>query len=123
MGLSVEPNILRARIDDRVEAMFDSGLVDEVKLLIRLGFRKGLTAPQAIGYKEVVSYLDGDISLDEAKELIKIATHQYAKRQRTWFKKDSRIAWIDADSGDIDKIFASACETLNLDREYNGGAL
>lgn len=115
IGLTVDAQILRDRIDARVDAMFDLGLVHEVQSLLDRGFREGLTAPQAIGYKEVVAYLDGDISFGEAKDLIKIATHRYAKRQRTWFRKDSRIKWIDADSGDIEQIFASACETLALD--------
>lgn len=117
IGLSVDAQILRDRIDKRVDAMFDSGLVHEVQCLLDSGFREGLTAPQAIGYKEVVSYIDGDISLDEAKDLIKVATHRYAKRQRTWFRKDPRIKWIDADSGDIEQIFSAACETLALDNQ------
>lgn len=96
IGLSVEPSVLRMRIDDRVDAMFEQGLVGEVQGLLDAGLREGVTAPQAIGYKEVVSALDGQISLDEARELIKTATHRYAKRQRTWFRKDQRIHWIDA---------------------------
>ena len=111
VGLSVEPGLLRVRIDERVDEMVERGLVDEVKGLLDEGFREGITAPQAIGYKEIVSYLDGDATLDEAIESIKIATHRYAKRQRTWFRKDERINWIDADGLDIELLLS---QTLDI---------
>lgn len=104
IGLAVDPDRLRARIDARVDAMFEQGLVREVESLLNAGFRDGITAPQAIGYKEVVAALDGSITFDEACEKIKIATHRYAKRQRTWFRKDERIVWIDANEGDLDAL-------------------
>lgn len=112
IGLSVDPAILNARIDARVDAMLEAGLVEEVKGLLEAGFREGITAPQAIGYKEIVSALDGDISLDEAIERIKIATHRYGKRQRTWFRKDKRINWISADSSDAESIKDAALNVL-----------
>lgn len=96
LGLAVEPGELRARIDARVDAMVEAGLVAEVEGLIARGFREGATAPQAIGYKEIVDALDGRITLDEAVERIKLATRRYAKRQRTWFRKEARIRWLDA---------------------------
>lgn len=96
IGLAVEPSLLNERIDARVDAMFEAGLIAEVEELLHNGFRDGLTAAQAIGYKEVVAALEGEISLDEARRRIKTATHRYAKRQRTWFRKDARIRWIDA---------------------------
>lgn len=111
IGLSVEPDILRARIDSRVDGMFEQGLVNEVSSLLDRGFREGITAPQAIGYKEVVSALDGNISMDEAVEAIKAATKRYAKRQRTWFRKDKRIHWINADALNFDDMLA---ESLSL---------
>ncbi len=94
-GLKVDPDTIRQRIDERVDKMIDAGLVDEVKSLLDENYREALTAASAIGYKEIVSYLDGECPLDEAVEQIKTATKQYAKRQRTWFNKDSRINWID----------------------------
>lgn len=117
-GLAVDPDILRNRIRARVDGMVDTGLVDEVRGLLQFGFRDGVTAPSAIGYKEVVSALDGDISLDEAIESIKVATCRYAKRQRTWFRKDSRIQWLCADSGDTESLAAevlAALDTLSTD--------
>ena len=101
VGLSVEPAVLNARIDVRVDGMFDAGLVDEVARLLQGGFRDGITAPQAIGYKEVVAALDGETTMEEAATRIKTATHRYAKRQRTWFRKDRRIRWIDANEPDV----------------------
>lgn len=108
IGLAVDPDILRDRIDRRVDDMVLNGLVDEVSTLIDKGFRKGVTAPQAIGYKEIAAYLDGQVTLDEAVEAIKIATHRYAKRQRTWFRKDPRIHWLDADEYDLERLTLSA---------------
>ena len=90
-GLKVDPDILRDKIDVRVDKMFEAGLVDEVKGLLDNGYRDAVTAANAIGYKEVVDYLDGNIRLEQAKEQIKTASKQYAKRQRTWFNKDKRI--------------------------------
>lgn len=107
-GLKRDPTMLAERIDQRVDAMFDQGLVREVKGLIDSGFRDALTAPQAIGYKEVVAALDGDSSLDEAREQIKIATRRYAKRQRSWLRRDSRLRELDADSLAPDEL----CETI-----------
>lgn len=108
IGLSVNPDVLRARIDRRVDSMMRRGLVEEVKTLLNQGFRAGITAPQAIGYKEVVAALDGTCTLDEAVERIKLATRRYAKRQRTWFRKDQRIHWLDADPFDVDALAEGA---------------
>lgn len=95
-GLQVDRDVLNARIELRVDKMFDKGLVDEVKMLMDQGFTAALTAPQAIGYKEVVRALRGECSLDEAREDIKVATRRYAKRQRSWFKRDKSIIWLEA---------------------------
>ena len=108
-GLYVDPEILKARIDARVDRMVETGLVEEVEGLLSKGFREGVTAPQAIGYKEIVRALEGEISLDQAIEDIKLATRRYAKRQRTWFRKDVRIKWIDADAGNAED---AACQIL-----------
>ena len=91
--------------------MIANGLVQEVEALLASGFRNGITAPQAIGYKEIVAALDGQTSMEEAIESIKASTCRYAKRQRTWFRKDPRIHWLCADSGDT---AALANEALSL---------
>ena len=119
IGLSVDPDRLRARIDVRVDSMFDQGLVEEVQGLLEKGFREGVTAKQAIGYKEVVDALESRCTLDEAREQIKMATHRYAKRQRTWFRKDKRITWIDAGDLDMEKMTSEAAQIVlnhNSDR-------
>lgn len=108
LGLSVDPAVLNARIDARVDQMLADGLVEEVRSLLQAGFREGLTAPQAIGYKEVVTALEGACSLDDAVAQIKIATHRYAKRQRTWFRKDERIHWIDANDANVEEMTRQA---------------
>lgn len=112
VGLAVDPDILRKRIDARVDAMVQAGLVSEVKGLLNRGFRTGITAPQAIGYKEIVTALDGEITMDEAIERIKTATRRYAKRQRTWFRKDERIRWIDANGQDVGPLAEQALALL-----------
>lgn len=108
LGLSVDPAVLNARIDARVDQMLADGIVEEVQSLLRAGFRDGLTAPQAIGYKEIVAALEGGCTLDEAIAQVKTATHRYAKRQRTWFRKDARIHWIDADDADVESLTRQA---------------
>ena len=95
-GLKLERSLLYARIDKRVDAMFAAGAIDDVKRLLQL--KLSLTAGKIIGIKEIKSYLDGEASLEEAKEAIANNTRHYAKRQMTWFKKDKRIEWIDVDN-------------------------
>ena len=90
--LQRERNELYTRINQRVEAMFKKGLVSEVKCLLKKRLSK--TASYAIGIAEIKDYLEGKHTLQEAKELIKQHSRQYAKRQLTWFRKDKRIKWL-----------------------------
>ena len=119
-GLAVEPAILNERIDARVDAMVAAGLVDEVRGLLAAGFRDGVTAPQAIGYKEIVEALDGNITLEEAVRAIKTATRRYGKRQRTWFRRDKRIRWVNADVGDAEAVAAEILSQLETLDAYHG---
>jgi tRNA dimethylallyltransferase len=96
IGITVEPEVLYGRVNARVDAMMAAGLLDEVRRLLAEGFAEALTAQQAIGYKELVPVLRGEATLEDAVAAIKQATRRYAKRQRTWFKRDPRIAWLDA---------------------------
>jgi len=104
------------RIDLRVDKMLEMGLVDEAKdFFERLDPNK--TAVQAIGYKELFPYLEGNISLDEAVYNLKKATRNYAKRQLTWFRKDQRVFWFYADELSESDFFDSAkklCESFYL---------
>ena len=113
IGLAVDPDTLRQRIRNRVDEMVAEGLVEEVESLLARGFRQGVTAPQAIGYKEIVQALDEGRSLDEAFEEIKVATCRYAKRQRTWFRKDKRVHWIDATALDMDSMLKESIEIID----------
>ena len=96
IGISVEPEVLYEVIERRVDSMVAQGLLEEVSGLVAAGFRDAMTAQQAIGYKELVPVLEGRRSLEDAIAEIKQSTRRYAKRQRTWFRRDSRIEWIDA---------------------------
>ena len=95
IGLDYEDRaVLYRRIDLRVEEMFRSGLEEEVRALLDRGIPPGATALQAIGYKELVSYLRGEGSLEEAKEQICLSSRRYAKRQLTWFRRNEKIHWL-----------------------------
>ncbi len=87
--LNPEPEALKERILLRTEQMFEQGLLKEVKQLVAL-YPNRPTAMQAIGYKEVLAFFDGERTIEEIKEDINLATFQYAKRQRTWFRRESR---------------------------------
>ena len=95
---------LDARVDLRVDRMFIHGLVEEVKALIEKGLLEGKTARSALGYAQVISMLDGDISLEQAISDSKLATRQYIRRQETWFRRDQRISWLDPDSDRLNLI-------------------
>lgn len=104
-GLKMGRERLYERINKRVDSMFERGLIDEVKKLVDLGYEGNSTAMQALGYKEVLSYLRGEITLDEAVYIIKRDTRHYAKRQITWFKRVENMRWIDLDEEeDLDDI-------------------
>ena len=83
-------------------------------MLLERGFREGVTAPQAIGYKEIVPVLEDGASLEEALQQIKTSTRRYAKRQRTWFKKDDRIQWLDADEYDVQCLAEALVQNYRL---------
>ncbi len=112
LALDVDRQLLYARIDARVDEMVDAGLVNEVRGLLNAGFREGLTAPQAIGYKEIVAYLDGEMTLDEAIAQIKQATRRYAKRQLSWLRRDSEIIWLHADEGITDTLVQRSIDKI-----------
>lgn len=89
---------LYERIEKRVDIMLEDGLVEEVRGLCDMGYTDSMLSMQGIGYKEIIAYLNGYASLDEAVGNIKLGTRHYAKRQMTWFNKEERINWIDYDS-------------------------
>ena len=101
LGLNMDRAKLYEKINQRVDKMVDLGLVDEVKNLLNEGLDKNSQSLKAIGYKEVISYLDGEIDFDEMVDLIKKNSRHYAKRQLTWFRRDDRIKWFDRESDRI----------------------
>ena len=82
------------RIDERVDVMIKNGLVEEVTKLKEMGYDKGLVSMQGLGYKEIIDYLDGEISLDEAIYRIKRDTRHFAKRQLTWFGREKEVIFV-----------------------------
>src|SRR6266496_1912279 len=93
IGLQISKEQLHQNINNRVDKMIQAGLVEEAKSLLPF---KNLNALQTVGYKEMYSYLEGKINLQDAVDAIKYNTRQYGKRQMTWFKKDKSIYWADA---------------------------
>ncbi len=104
-GLMLDRKVLYENIETRVDKMIEDGLVEEVKEILSKGYNKNLNSLNTVGYKEIISYLENEISLERAIELIKRNTRRYAKRQLTWFNADDRIIWHKIESQkDINKI-------------------
>lgn len=95
VGLTMEREQLYRRIEQRVDLMFEAGLLAEVENLLAQGISPDANSMQGIGYRQTVGYLQGEYSLEEAKELIKRDTRRFAKRQQTWFKRNQDICWFD----------------------------
>lgn len=93
--LTDERKKLYENIDKRVDSMIANGLVDEVKTLLDMGCKRNSTAMQGLGYKEILSYLEGEVTLDEAVYIIKRDTRHFAKRQLTWFRRKRDVIWIE----------------------------
>ena len=104
VGLELERQALYARIDRRIDAWIADGFVDEVRGLLARGYSPGLASMSGLGYREVAQFLAGELSLDEAVTQLKGASHQYAKRQMTWFRRRPRIHWLDAASATAEEI-------------------
>lgn len=102
--LNRDRNHLYQRIDLRVDIMIKEGLEKEVKELLKMGYSKDLTSMQGIGYKEIIKYLDGEYTYDEAIEIIKRDSRRYAKRQLTWFRRYEDAKWFDLDNYNDEKI-------------------
>ncbi len=101
IGLDVPRDELDARIEARVDAMWRAGLVDEVRVLETRGLRRGRTASRALGYAQVLAFLAGESTEDEAREATVRATRRFARRQLAWFGKDPRVHWLAYDADDL----------------------
>lgn len=101
LGLDVPRPVLDARIDERVDRMWGAGLVEEVRTLVELGLREGVTASRALGYAQVLRFLEGSCTEADARDETKRTTRRYVRRQDTWFRRDLRIVWLPYDAPDL----------------------
>lgn len=106
--LTDERESLYRRIEQRIDAMLEEGLVHEVQMLLDKGFDRSLISMQGLGYKEIAAYLEGEISLEEAVYILKRDTRHFAKRQLTWFRREKDVIFIDKKNAGYD-------ETILLD--------
>lgn len=124
--LNAPRELLYERIDRRVDEMIDMGLVEEVKGLKDMGCCKGMVSMQGLGYKEILSFLDGEISLEEAVRILKRDTRHFAKRQLTWFRREPDVIWVDKDKFGFDEkkileYMLSVCKekAITGEEQYN----
>jgi tRNA dimethylallyltransferase len=101
VGLDTDPAVLDAQVDARVDQMFADGLVTEVRELLSCGLREGRTASRALGYQQVIAALDAGTNPAHAAGPIAQATRRFIRRQRSWFRRDSRIRWLDSQHPDL----------------------
>jgi tRNA dimethylallyltransferase len=107
-GLVMDREKLSDVISNRVERMWEKGFVAEVRELLAKGLREGKTARAALGYSQIIRFLDGELSEIEAQEDTKRATRQYSRRQETWFSRDNRITWLKGSTEErLEKILST----------------
>lgn len=106
-GLVMDREELSNRISQRVDAMWERGFVAEVERLMASGITSGVTAQRALGYLQIIAFLEGKVSEEEAREETKRATRQYARRQETWFSRDNRITWISPAQNPFERVLSS----------------
>ncbi len=120
IGLNTDPRqILYDRIDRRVGLMLQQGLIEEAQGLLRDGLLEG-TAAQAIGYKELLAHFRGEMTLEQAADLIRQKSRNYAKRQLTWFRRDERVRWITYNSADAAAAVCQEATEYLQNTLYNG---
>ena len=95
--LNKDRDKLYDNINRRVDIMINDGLLEEVRLLKNMGYTRDLVSMQGLGYKEILDYIEGRSSLDQAIEILKRDTRHYAKRQLTWFKREKEVIWVNKD--------------------------
>ncbi len=114
--LNDERTKLYERIEQRIEEMLADGLVEEVQRLRDMGCHRGMVSMQGLGYKEILAYLEGEMSLEEAVYILKRDTRHFAKRQLTWFRREQDVIWVDKNQFDYDEekilefMLAECCE-------------
>jgi tRNA dimethylallyltransferase len=101
VGLDLDPAALDVRVDARVDRMWAAGLVEEVRALEKVGLRDGFTASRALGYAQALRQLDGELTEAAARAATQQATRRFVRRQRSWFRRDTRVRWLDAARPDL----------------------
>lgn len=118
--LTDDRDVLYDRIEKRIDKMVEEGLVDEVRGIMAQNIKRDATSMQALGYREMISYLNGEISLDEAIDLLKKNTRHFAKRQLTWFRREKTVTFIDKkEYGRDDDLVLDAIVNMIKDRWSN----
>ena len=112
--LNMERDKLYKRIDMRVDTMLQDGLVDEVKSLLQEGCTADMISMQGLGYKEIIRYLNHEITLDEAVYILKRDTRHFAKRQLTWFRRERDVIWLDKNNDHILEFILSVLKEKNI---------
>ena len=113
IGLTRPREELYQRVDARIEMMFANGFIEEVKGLLEKGYSPSLPTMSAIGYREVVSVIQGELTEEQAKVQIRRATRVYVRRQANWFKEsDPSIKWFKVEEGVVEKIERQIQDTL-----------
>lgn len=115
IGVNMERQLLYERINKRIDIMLEDGLINEVKKILDMGYNKNLISMQGLGYKEIIKYLEGEYTLEEAIYILKRDTRRFAKRQLTWFRRDDRIHWfnINEDGSNKESIINVILEEIN----------
>lgn len=114
--LNDDRQLLYDRIDKRIDIMLKDGLIDEVKFLKEKGYTKDLVSMQGLGYKEILDYLDGSSTLDEAIYILKRNTRHFAKRQLTWFRREKVTTWIDKSKFENDEAILGYIKDLAIEK-------
>lgn len=113
--LTDERSHLYERIERRIDIMLEQGLVDEVRRLKEMGYHRNMVSMQGLGYKEILDYLDGKTTLDEAVYILKRETRHFAKRQLTWFRRERDVCWFDKSEYNYDDnaVLEDMCRILD----------
>ena len=114
IGVDIDREVLAERIALRVDQMYDAGLIEEVRSLLAAGIEQGRTAALAIGYREAIAVLRGEMTESEARERTSSATRRFARRQDAWFRKDPRVVWVGFDDPERVEKALAAVRTLGM---------
>ncbi len=113
LGLNMDRAKLYERINMRVDMMIEAGLVEEVEKLLQQGYNREMQSLKAIGYKEIIDYLENDVPFEAAVDLLKKNTRHFAKRQLTWFRRDPNIIWLNVDEMNYDALLQKAADAIS----------